>query len=72
MDIYKQIKTRESYDKLLHSGMFWEFHPELTGVWGEDRLLIHAEQPKKYKTIVTQNKNHATRIRRNYKRPERL
>lgn len=36
MGQYKQIITEESYDKLLKSGMFWEFHPELTGNWEED------------------------------------
>ena len=53
MDIYRQIKTRENYDKLLYSGVFWEFHPELTGVWSEDRLLINAKEPKKYDVIYT-------------------
>jgi N6-adenosine-specific RNA methylase IME4 len=51
MDRYKQIKTRKHYDMLLASGMFWEFHPELTGVWSEDRLLIQAEDVKKYNVI---------------------
>ena len=27
---------KEQYNKLLRSGMFWEFHPELTGVWEKD------------------------------------
>lgn len=27
---------REEYNQLLHSGMFWEFHPELTGEWRKD------------------------------------
>ena len=31
--IYKNIQTKENYDKLLSSGMFWEFHPELSGKW---------------------------------------
>jgi len=51
MDRYKQIKTKENYDKLLYSGMFWEFHPELTGVWSEDKILIQAEEPKLYDVI---------------------
>ena len=41
MDKYKNIKTKESYDKLLSSGMFWEFHPELTGEWEKDKLIIN-------------------------------
>lgn len=28
---------RESYDKLIKSGMAWEFHPWLTGNWDEDK-----------------------------------
>lgn len=32
------MKAREDYNTLLNSGMFWEFHPELTGNWKEDRL----------------------------------
>lgn len=27
----------EEYTKLLLSGMFWEFHPELTGEWLKDK-----------------------------------
>lgn len=38
---YKQIQTRENYDKLLKSGMFWEFHPELSGTWEDDEPIIH-------------------------------
>ena len=38
--MYEHIKEREDYDLLLKSGMFWEFHPELTGVWEEDKKLI--------------------------------
>lgn len=28
---------KKQYDKLLDSGMFWEFHPELTGTWEDDK-----------------------------------
>lgn len=28
---------KENYLKLLYSGMFWEFHPELTGDWKQDK-----------------------------------
>ena len=31
--MYKQIQNLENYNILLKSGMFWEFHPELTGDW---------------------------------------
>lgn len=32
----KIMTRKEEYDKLLESGMFWEFHPELTGDWNLD------------------------------------
>jgi len=38
--MYWQIKTKEDYDKVLRSGMFWEFHPELTGDWEIDKQTI--------------------------------
>tara|TARA_R110002167_G_scaffold226065_1_gene431279 strand:- start:980 stop:1108 length:129 start_codon:yes stop_codon:yes gene_type:complete len=38
---YKHIKTKENYDKLLKSGMFWEFHPELSGNWDKDKSVIN-------------------------------
>ena len=28
---------KENYLKLLKSGMFWEFHPNLTGDWEQDK-----------------------------------
>lgn len=34
--IYKNILNFDDYYKLLKSGMFWEFHPELSGIWEED------------------------------------
>ncbi len=37
---YKQVATKENYDRLLKSGMFWEFHPELSGDWNEDKILF--------------------------------
>lgn len=39
-DTYKNIQTKENYDKLLSSGMFWEFHPELSGNWDADRSVV--------------------------------
>lgn len=30
------MTIKEEYDKLLESGMFWEFHPELSGNWLAD------------------------------------
>lgn len=44
IDINKQQTNvqpnKEDYDKLLNSGMFWEFHPELSGDWNKDKNLI--------------------------------
>lgn len=30
-------RLKDQYFKLLHSGMFWEFYPELTGEWPTDK-----------------------------------
>ena len=40
MEKYKKIQTKSNYLKLLKSGMFFEFHPELTGNWKEDKKII--------------------------------
>ena len=40
MDIYENIKTEENYNLLKNSGMFWEFHPELSGEWVKDKEII--------------------------------
>ncbi len=36
MNIKDVNKIKEQYNQLRHSGMFWEFHPELTGDWHKD------------------------------------
>lgn len=41
MSVYKNIKTKDDYTKLLDSGMFWEFHPELSGEWVKDEPIIN-------------------------------
>ena len=40
MNDYKNIKTKEDYQKTIDSGMFWEFYPELTGNWDVDKVTI--------------------------------
>lgn len=40
-DKYRNIKTEENYMSLLKSGMFWEFHPKLTGNWYLDEPVIN-------------------------------
>ena len=37
---YNKLRSREKYDRVLASGMFFEFHPELTGVWIKDKIYI--------------------------------
>lgn len=32
-----ELKIKESYTKLLNSGMFWEIYPNLTGEWEQDK-----------------------------------
>ena len=39
-DRYRNIKTKDNYMSLLNSGMFWEFHPELSGNWDIDRCVV--------------------------------
>lgn len=36
-------KMKETYDKVLKSGMFWEWYPQLTGVWEEDKEFWEEE-----------------------------
>lgn len=40
MNDYKNIQTKDNYDLLLKSGMFFEFYPELSGDWEKDKLVI--------------------------------
>lgn len=40
-DKYRNIKTKEAHQILLNSGMFWEFHPELSGEWEKDKYIIN-------------------------------
>ncbi len=37
---YTGINTKDKYNKILYSGMFWVFYPELTGVWSKDKLTV--------------------------------
>lgn len=38
--MYEKIKKKDDYDSLLKSGMFFEFHPELSGNWEQDKNTI--------------------------------
>lgn len=39
-----RIDTEEGYNKLLATGMFYEFYPELSGVWERDREVLQTHQ----------------------------
>ena len=52
MEKYKQIQTENNYLKLLKSGMFFEFHPELTGNWKEDKKIILNSNTIKINKII--------------------
>ena len=41
--MYTQIKTKENYDKLLSSGMFFEFYPQLSGNYAKDMININSD-----------------------------
>jgi len=49
-DKYKQISTEENYHKLLKSGMFFEFYPELVGKWDIDNINF-VKEPEYLKII---------------------
>ena len=42
--MYKAIDAKEKYDALLKSGVFFVFHPELTGDWETDRKVINSKK----------------------------
>lgn len=43
--MFDDIKDENDYNKLLASGMFWEFYPELSGVWELDKIVIFCHKP---------------------------
>jgi len=34
------VYLEKTYEKLLKSGMFWEWYPELSGTWIDDKNVI--------------------------------
>lgn len=36
-NVRPESEYKEVYDKVLEGGMFWEFHPEMTGKWELDK-----------------------------------
>jgi hypothetical protein len=51
MNKYKNIQTKENYLSLLNSGMFFEFHPELSGWWDADKSIILGDIDEDCKVI---------------------
>ena len=54
---YKGISKEQDYNLLLISGAFWDIHPELTGDWKVDKLIILGDQAEERMNIVGQNGN---------------
>jgi hypothetical protein len=44
MEKYNKIASKQDYDKLLKSGMFWEIYPELSGEYDKDIISIWYNQ----------------------------
>lgn len=51
MERYEAISSKESYTKALKSGMFWEYWPELSGKWEEDKKIIWNILKPEYKKL---------------------
>jgi hypothetical protein len=50
-------KSKKAYDSLLKSGMFWEFYPQLTGNWDEDRDFWFEEYMERMEAATEAAKN---------------
>ncbi|MEJ2267730.1 MAG: hypothetical protein P8X70_01500 [Nanoarchaeota archaeon] len=37
---FEPIKSKENYDKLLKSGMFFKIYPSLTGEYDKDKIIM--------------------------------
>ena len=53
IDPYKGVQNRKDYNKLLESGMFWEFYPEFSGDWEEDQKIIAKYYESKKKNFIS-------------------
>ena len=47
-----EIECKKEYEALLKSGMAWEFHPWLTGIWNNDKERFIYEISNKVKNVV--------------------
>ncbi len=62
-DNHNHIKTEEDYMSLLRSGMFFEFHPRLSGSWQEYRNVIEkACAPNLNHNNLSQNRQNKCQI----------
>ena len=56
-----EIECKKEYEALLKSGMAWEFHPWLTGMWEKDKEQFIKEVSDKVRNVVnnahTEDKN---------------
>jgi len=52
----RQSKYQKDHTLLKQSGMFWEFHPELSGEWEKDKDAFIAFSKKLEKTRRKINK----------------
>ena len=56
-----ETECKKEYEALLKSGMAWEFHPWLTGIWKEDKEWFIKEIGDKVRNVVndahTEDKN---------------
>ena len=53
---YNQIKTALNYHKLLASGLFFEFYPDLCGTWEKD-LIVICPDAKQIEDLSYKNNN---------------
>lgn len=47
-----EIECKKEYEALIKSGMAWEFHPWLTGIWNNDKERFINEISNKVKNVV--------------------
>jgi hypothetical protein len=52
MDEVLEMECKQEYEELLKTGMAWEFHPWLTGIWKEDKEQFINELGNKVQSIV--------------------
>ena len=57
LEQYEKILNKLDYHQLLNIGMFWEFYPELTGVYHIDKQAIEEVRQEHFFQNTQQNKN---------------